>query len=66
MNMKQAVVHVFQNFANFNGRARRSEYWYFQFHTGMLALKAAFYFSNIMQGGPIANEFRNLMLLYTQ
>lgn len=30
MNMKQVVVHVFQNFANFNGRARRSEYWYFQ------------------------------------
>ena len=29
MNLKEAVVHVFQNYANFNGRARRSEYWYF-------------------------------------
>ncbi len=23
------VTHVFKNYANFNGRARRSEYWYF-------------------------------------
>ena len=30
MNLKEAVVHVFQNYANFNGRARRSEYWYFR------------------------------------
>ena len=29
MKMIEAVKHVFQNFANFSGRARRSEYWYF-------------------------------------
>lgn len=29
MNFSQALQHVFKNYANFNGRARRSEYWYF-------------------------------------
>ena len=29
MTFKEAVTHVFQNYANFSGRARRSEYWYF-------------------------------------
>lgn len=29
MSFKQAVSSVFRNYANFSGRARRSEYWYF-------------------------------------
>lgn len=29
MNFSQALQNVFRNYANFNGRARRSEYWYF-------------------------------------
>lgn len=29
MGFLEAVKHVFSNYANFNGRARRSEYWYF-------------------------------------
>lgn len=29
MTFAQALQSVFQNYANFNGRARRSEYWYF-------------------------------------
>ena len=29
MNFSQALKHVFQNYATFGGRARRSEYWYF-------------------------------------
>ncbi len=29
MGFTEAVKHVFENYANFNGRARRSEYWYF-------------------------------------
>ena len=29
MSMKEAVTKVFNNYANFKGRARRSEYWYF-------------------------------------
>ena len=29
MGFLEAVKHVFSNYANFSGRARRSEYWYF-------------------------------------
>ena len=29
MSMMEAVKSVFHNYANFNGRARRSEYWLF-------------------------------------
>lgn len=29
MGFTEAVKHVFQNYATFSGRARRSEYWYF-------------------------------------
>lgn len=29
MTMMDAVKNCFQNYANFSGRARRSEYWYF-------------------------------------
>lgn len=29
MGFSQAVKSVFSNYANFSGRARRSEYWYF-------------------------------------
>lgn len=29
MSFGEAIGRVFQNYANFNGRARRSEYWYF-------------------------------------
>lgn len=29
MNIQEAVVSVFRNYANFNGRAARSEYWWF-------------------------------------
>ena len=28
MEFKEAILHVLNNYANFNGRARRSEYWY--------------------------------------
>lgn len=29
MGMKEALTSVFNNYANFEGRARRSEYWFF-------------------------------------
>ena len=29
---------VFDNYANFNGRARRSEYWYFSLTSGLIAI----------------------------
>ena len=29
MSFTEAIKHVFNNYANFSGRARRSEYWWF-------------------------------------
>ena len=29
MSFGRAIEHVLTNYANFNGRARRSEFWYF-------------------------------------
>ena len=29
LSMGEAVANVFKNYANFKGRARRSEYWWF-------------------------------------
>ena len=34
----QAIVRVFSNYANFQGRARRSEYWYFVLFYGIVML----------------------------
>ncbi len=36
MTFKEAVTHVFQNYANFSGRARRSEYWYFTLFSALV------------------------------
>ncbi len=33
MDFMTAVKHVFANYANFSGRARRSEYWWFYLFT---------------------------------
>ena len=33
MSFSEAIQHVFSNYANFNGRARRREYWYFVLFT---------------------------------
>ncbi len=36
MGLKEAVISVFNNYANFSGRARRSEYWYFCLFSGIV------------------------------
>ena len=38
MGMKEAVTSVFNNYANFEGRARRSEYWYFTLFNILVSL----------------------------
>lgn len=38
MNMQAAVRHVFQNYATFSGRARRSEYWWWVLFTVIVGL----------------------------
>ena len=58
MTFKEAVTHVFQNYANFSGRARRSEYWYFTLFsalvTGVLGGFAA------VSGEKLETVFRGL------
>jgi uncharacterized membrane protein YhaH (DUF805 family) len=38
MDFKQAIQHVLQNYANFEGRACRSEYWYWVLATFIVNL----------------------------
>ena len=37
MNPIQAVASVFKNYWKFDGRARRSEYWWYQIVSGIFA-----------------------------
>ena len=37
MTFKEAIVNVLTNYANFSGRARRSEYWLFCLFTNVVA-----------------------------
>ena len=41
MTFTQALESVFRNYANFNGRARRSEYWYFVLLNSLVSLLSA-------------------------
>lgn len=38
MNFKDAVTSAFKNYANFKGRAARSEYWYFILFSVLLGI----------------------------
>lgn len=37
MSMIEAVEHVFSHYADFSGRARRSEYWYFALFNALIS-----------------------------
>ena len=37
MSFPEAVTSAFQNYVNFSGRARRSEYWYFTIFVGIIS-----------------------------
>ena len=42
MNMKDAVISVLVNWKNFDGRASRSEFWYFGLASGLLGFIIGF------------------------
>jgi uncharacterized membrane protein YhaH (DUF805 family) len=46
---------VFENYANFKGRARRSEYWYFQLFNLIIL------FSVLIVGAVVGSLFNNIM-----
>lgn len=55
--MGEAVANVFKNYANFKGRARRSEYWWFLVFNSLVSI----FLNCIIQ--PIANSNSNSMFL---
>ena len=58
MTFREAVTHVFQNYANFSGRARRSEYWYFTLFSVLVS--AAVSLLAAAGGDRLAPLFRGL------
>jgi uncharacterized membrane protein YhaH (DUF805 family) len=61
MNFRQAVQSVFSNYANFRGRACRSEFWWFQLFLLVGGIVAAlldlFANTNLLGGSPLATLF---------
>jgi uncharacterized membrane protein YhaH (DUF805 family) len=55
--MGEAVANVFKNYANFKGRARRSEYWWFLVFNSLVSI----FLNCIIQ--PIANSNPDSMFL---
>jgi len=45
MSFSEAVASVFSNYANFSGRARRKEYWYFTLFNYMVMLLLSIIYS---------------------
>lgn len=63
MTFKEAVTHVFQNYATFSGRARRSEYWYFTLFN--VAVITAISILSRVGGYRLENAFRYLSGLFS-
>ena len=61
MNFQQAVQSGFSNYANFRGRACRSEFWWWQLFLLIAGIVAAvldlFANSNVFGGSPLATLF---------
>ena len=61
MNFQQAVQSGFSNYANFRGRACRSEFWWWQLFLLLAGIVAAvldlFANSNVFGGSPLATLF---------
>lgn len=62
MSLKEAVISAFKNYANFNGRARRSEYWYFSLFN-LLVIIAVFVLSAIISA--IAQDLTSLGIAFS-
>lgn len=72
MNFQQAVRNVFSNYATFNGRARRAEYWWWALFSVLASLALGILdgaiFGRSMMGhmdgdGPLGAVFALLTLL---
>ncbi len=64
MGMMDYVKKCFQNYANFNGRARRAEYWYFCLFN-ILISGALSLLSTVAGKGAISSALTGLASLYS-
>ena len=62
MSFTEAIKHVFQNYATFSGRARRSEYWWF-FLFNSLVSSALARLSQIGDGSSLFTALASLWSL---
>lgn len=65
MSMKEAVTSVFNNYVNFEGRARRSEYWYFVLFNILVSLVFGVLLSLVKEGSALYRIFMGLSSLYS-
>lgn len=54
MSFVEAIKCVFQNYVNFSGRARRSEYWYFALFSGIISFALNFVNQILGASEPLA------------
>ncbi len=65
MGMQEAVTRVFNNYANFSGRARRSEYWYFVLFNMIVNAAFAVLLSIVPAESALYRMFTGLSGLYS-
>ena len=65
MGMKEAIISAFNNYVNFDGRARRSEYWYFTLFNMIVSAVFAVLISFCRDGSIGARLFTGLSGLFS-
>ncbi len=64
MSFTEAVTSVFSNYANFSGRARRSEYWYFTLFNLIVSAVLGILL-NLTAGSFLGNIVRATEIVYS-
>lgn len=65
MGMMDYVKKCFQNYANFSGRARRAEYWYFYLFNFIISAALSLLSTIAGEGSFIATAFTSIASLYS-
>ncbi len=64
MSLKEAVSSVFRHYADFQGRARRSEYWYFCLFNFLIYMLVYFVYFLIAAAGFAGMSYGSLLLAW--
>lgn len=64
MTFQEAINSVFSNYANFSGRARRSEYWYFTLFNIIVSTVLSV-LMRLTAGSAMFNLFRIIEVVYS-